>query len=193
MTETGWEKRTADLRQQLASIKSRANKDSKRFQELSKQAEYLKIRFLAHQLEARRKFLARSRGAASAVKNKKGLATALGAAAGASIIVGIITKDRTAAMTAGMIGSKAALQGLGETDWAICLGKHLAVAPKDNTTPGDFWVTWDSLQAALDELEERTINGAPLGNLDNIISVLKKTKKLIIIIKAPPGKASKQP
>jgi hypothetical protein len=191
MTETGWKQRANGLRQQLASIKSRANKDSARFQELSKQAEYLKIRFLAHQLEVRRKSLALSRGSASLVKNKKGLATTLGAAAGASIIAGIITRDGTAAMAAGMIGSKAALQGMGESDWAVCLGKHLAVAPQDDTAPRDVWVTWDSLQAALDELEEKAKNGVPLGTLDNIISELKKTKKLIIIIKAPPSGSTK--
>jgi hypothetical protein len=181
MTETGWKQRADGLRQQLASIKSRANKDSARFQELSKQAEYFKIRFLAHQLEARRKFLALSRGAVSLTKNKKGLATTLGIAAGASIIAGMMTKDGIAAANVGVKGLSGALQELGETGWAVCLGERLAVASLDNVKQGDVWVTWDSLQAALHELEEMAKNGAPLGNLDNIISELKKNKKLLII------------
>jgi hypothetical protein len=193
MTETGWKQRANGLRQQLTSIKSRSHMDSARFQELSKQTEHCKVRFLAHQLEARRKFLALSRGAASPIRNKKGLIITLGAAAAASILSRVITDDRIAAMTAGIMGSKAALQGLGETDWAVCLGKHLAVKPQDDTTPGDIWVMWGSLQAALNELKERAINGASLGNLDNIISELKKTKKFVFLIRASTGLKPKKP
>ena len=190
MTETGWEKRVHSLRQQLILLKSRAYKDSARFQELWRQTEYCKVQFLAYQLEARRKYLARSRGVVSIVENKKGLSVALGVAAGMSILTGMITKDGIAAVHAGVTGLSGTLQGLGETDWAVCLGGHLAVASSENITRGDVWVTWDSLKIAMHELEELVKNGAHLGNLDNIISELKKSKKLLFVIKAPTGGAT---
>jgi len=192
MTETGWEERMNGLRQQLTSIKSRVHADSTRFKELWRQAEYCKVRFLAYQLEARRRSLARSRGFASLAENKRGLYVTLGTAVGASILTGMITKDGIAAANAGATGLNRALQGLGEADWAVCLGrKHLAVASQDNITRGDVWVTWDSLQTALHELEERAKSGASLGSLDNIISELKKSKKLLFVIRASTGRATK--
>lgn len=191
MTETGWEQKADALRQQLTSIKSRAHTDSARFKELWRQAEYCKVKSLAYQLEARRTFLARSRGVASLAENKKGLPVTLGTAAGLSILTGIMTKDGIAAVNAGVTGLSKVLQRLGETDWFVCLGKHLAVVPSNKITPGEVWVTWDSLQAGLHELEERVKNGTLLGNLDNIISELKKTKKLIFVIPAPTGGKTK--
>jgi len=190
MAETGWEKRANGLRQQLASIKSRAHADTTKSQELWRQAEYCKVQVLAYQLEARRKSLARSRGVAFLAENKKHLPAALGITAGVSILTGILTKDGITAMNAGITGLSGALQGLGETDWAVCLGRHLAVASRDNITRGDVWVTWDSLKTALRELEELVKNGAHLGNLDNIIYELKKSKKFLFVIKAPTGGAT---
>ena len=189
MTETGWEKRLNGLRQQLASIKSRVHANTTRSQELRRQAEYCKVQFLAYQLETRRKFLARSRGVASLAEKKKGLPL-LGVAAGMSILTGIITKDGIVAANAGVKGLSGALQGLGETDWAVCLGGHLAVASQDNITRGEVWVTWDSCKTVLRELEELVKNGAHLGNLDNIIYKLKKSKKILFVIKAPTGGAT---
>ena len=134
-----------------------------------------------YQLEAKRKHLARSRGVASLAEPKKSLPL-LGASAVISILTGMITKDGDAAMNVGIRGLNSALQGLGETEWAVCLGKHLAVASQDHITRGDVWVTWDSFQVALHELEERAKSGAPLGSLDNIISELKKSKKLLFMM-----------
>lgn len=187
MIEIDWEKRMNGLRQQLTLIKGRAFKDSARFQELWKQTEYTKVQLLAHQLEARRKHLARSRGVVSIVENKKGLPVALGAAAVASILTGIITKDGNAAANAGVKGLSGTLQGLGETEWVVCLEQNLAVAPWDNIRREGVWVTWDSFKTALRELEELAKNGAHLGNLDNIIYKLKKSRKILLVIKPPTG------
>ncbi len=181
MGKTNWENTLEDLRHQLDLIQSRAHEDSVRFKELREQVESTKIRFLVYQLDNRRKFLARSRGTAFLSKPKKSLPL-LGVSVGLSIMTGLITKDMHAAMNAGKRGLNGGLQGLGETDWAVCLGKHLAVASQDHITRGDVWVTWDSLKIALRELEERAKSGAPLGSLDNIISELKKSKKLLFII-----------
>jgi len=140
---------------------------------------------VAHQLEVRRKSLALGRGFASVTKNKGGLPVALGIAAGASILAGMITKDGSAAARAGLTGFKGALQGIGETDWAVCLGRNLAIVPRDNITPGQIWVTWDSLKTALRELEERAKSSAHLENLDDIISQLWKSKRLVVAINSP--------
>jgi len=190
MKEANWENTLEDLRHRLDLIQSRAHEDAVRFEELREQIESTKIRFLVYQLDTRRKFLARSRGIATLAEPKK-ILPLLGVSAGISILTGMITKDRDAAMNVGIRGLNGALLRLGETEWAVCLGKHLAVASQDHITRGDVWVTWDSLQAALHELEERAKSGAPLGSLDNIISELKKSKKLLFIIRASTGGATK--
>ena len=188
MKETNWENALEDLRHRLDLIQSRAHEDSVRFEELWRQAEYTKVHILAHQLESRRKHLARSRGVGSLAENKKSLPIALGMTAGITVLTRMITKDW---LFAGATGAKDALRELGETEWAVCLGKHLAVASQDHITRGDVWVTWDSLQVALHELEERAKSGAPLGSLDNIISELKKSNKLLFVIRLSKGGATK--
>ncbi|MFC2010957.1 hypothetical protein ACFLUR_01530 [Chloroflexota bacterium] len=185
MKETSWEKALEDLRDRLDLIQSQAREDSAKFQELWRQAEYTKVQFLVHQLEAWRKHLARRRGIASFTKNKKGLPLALGMAAVESILTGIMTRDGIAAVNAGAKGLSGTLKEQGDTDWAVCLGKHLAVAPQNNITLGDIWVTWDSLQTALRDLEERAKSGAQLGDIDSIISELKKNRKLRFVIRQP--------
>ncbi len=184
MTGIGWGKRVNGLRQELTSIRSRAHMDSTRFQELQTQAACCKVQLLAHQLEARRKSLAGDRGFASVGGNGKRLSAALGIAAGASIFTGIMTKDRSAAANAGLSVFDRRMQGLGETDWTVCLGRQLIVAPWADITVGQVWFTWDSVKATLFELEEQAKNGASLGNLDAVISELQKSKRLIMAIKA---------
>ena len=183
MTETGWETTIKCLRQQLASIKNRALAASARFEELRRQAEFTKIQSLTYQLEARRKFLAQSRGAASLMKNPNNLLSAGLLAAGLSVLTHMFTKDR---LIAGATGAKEALGRFGETEWVVCLEKDLAVAPWDSVRHGGVWVTWKSLMIVLDELAVRAKDES-LGNLDNIISELKKSRKLLFVIQAPTG------
>jgi len=182
MRETFWKKTLTDLRHQLDLIHSRAHEDAVRFEELREQIESTKIRFLVYQLDTRRKFLARSRGAAYIAEPRKSLPL-LGVSAAISILTGMITKDGDAAMNVGIRGLNGALQGLGETDWAVSLGNNLEIAPLDNVGQGKDWVTWDSLKIAMRELELRAKNDA-LGNLDNIISELRKSKSLVFVNKA---------
>ena len=185
MAETDWETTIKGLRQQLASIKNRALVASARFEELRRQAEFAKIQFLTYQLEARRKHLARSRGVASLIKNPNNLPSAGLWAVGLTVFTGMFTKDW---LTAGVTGAKGALGGVGETKWAVCLEAELAVAPWDNIRQEGIWVTWESLMIALDELAIRAKDES-LGNLDNIISELKKSRKLLFVIQAPTGGA----
>ena len=188
MKEANWENTLEDLRHRLDLIQSRALTDSIRFEELRRQAESTKIQSLTYQLEARRKFLAQSRGVASLKKNPNNLISAGLLTVGLTVLTGMFTKDW---LTAGVTGVNGALMKYGETEWFVCLGKHLAVAPLDHITRGDVWVTWDSLKIALRELEERAKSGAPLGSLDNIISELKKSKKLLFVIRMSTSGATK--
>ncbi len=191
MKATNWENALEDLRHRLDLIQIRAHEDSVRFEELREQIESSKIQFLVYQLDTRRKFLARVRGTAYLSKPKK-ILRLLGVSTAASILIGMITKDRIAAKNVGLGSLDGALLRLGETEWDVCLGKHLAVAAsQDHVARGDVWVTWDSLKMALRELEERAKSGAPLGSLDNIISELKKSKKLLFIIRMSTSGATK--
>ncbi|MFC2014788.1 hypothetical protein ACFLUP_02210 [Chloroflexota bacterium] len=179
MTRIDWKKRASDLTQELTFIRRRASISTGNFQECRKQVERSKVQFLAYQIEAKRKFLARSRGVASVAKDRKGLPAILGIAAAASVLAGIITKDASCAANGGLSGLSGALQGLGETDWVICLGKQVAVVSRDNITPGRVWLTLDSVKATLKELEQKAQNGAHLGNLDAIFLEMPRNKKLV--------------
>ena len=176
MTGTGWETTIKGLRQQLASIKNHALADSTRFDELRRQIESTKIQFLVSQLETRRKHLARSRGVASLIKNPNKLPAAGLWAVGLVLNV-IFTKDW---LTAGAKGAKDALGGLGETEWFVCLGKNLAVAPLDNIKHGGLWVTWKSLMIALAELAVLAKDKS-LGNLGNIRTELLKNENIVFL------------
>ena len=186
MTETGWETTIKCLRQQLASIKNRALAASAKSEELRRQAEFTKIQSLTYQLEARRKFLAQSRGVASLIKNPNNLPSAGLWAAVLTVLTGIFTKDW---LTAGVTGANGALRGLGETEWAVCLETELAVAPRDSVRQGKIWVTWKSLMIALDELAVRAKDES-LGNLDNIIAKLLKNKNIVFVIPPLTGGAT---
>ncbi len=177
MTETDWETTIKGLRQQLASIKNRALAASARFEELRRQAELTKIQSLTYQLEARRKFLAQTRGVASLKKNQNKLPVAGLLAAGLTVFTGIITKDWLAA---GVTGVNEALRGLGEIEWIVCLRPNLVVAPWDNIGQGRLWVTWKSLMIALDELAVLAKNES-LGNLGNIIAELLKNENIVFL------------
>jgi len=181
MKKVGWEKRVNDLRQEVNWIKDCAGKTSNNFKGLQRQAECCKVRFLTYELDKKCRSLTRSRGVVSVVENGNGLAATLGIAGIASILAGMITKDGLTAANAGLSGFNGALQGLGKTDWAICLDGGLEILPRDKITAGRVWFTWDSVMTALNELEQTAQNGAHLGNLDKVIFEVRKSKKLVAI------------
>ncbi len=182
MTRIGWEKRVNALRQEITQIVSGARTSSGKFQGLQKQSECCKAQFLTYEIDAKCKSLARSRGTTSITQNGKGLPLALGIAAAATILMRGVSKDRFAPADAGISGFSGALQGLGETDWAICLGRQLAVVPRNNITSGQIWFTWESVRAALNELEQRARNGARLGDLDAVIFEVNRSKKIVAYV-----------
>jgi hypothetical protein len=182
VTRIGWEKRVNALRQEVTQVMSEARISSGKFQELQKQAECCKVQFLIHQLEVKRRSLARDRGGASVVKDGKGLPAALGFAAVASIVIGIISHDKRATATAGLSSFNGALRGIGETEWAVCLDRQLTVRPRNHIAAGRVWFTWDSVRAALNELEQQAQNRTHLGNFDAVISEVRRSKRLVAVI-----------
>ena len=189
MTRIGWEKRVNALRQEVTQVMSEARISSGKFQELQKQAECCKVQFLAYEIEARCKSLARNRGLASITKNQKGLPVVLGIAVAASILTGMVSKDRFSPLNAGMLGFNGALQGLGKTDWAVCLGRQLAIVSRNNIASGQVWLTWESVRVALHELEQRAQNGAHLGDLNAVICEVNRSKKLVVYVSVVTGEA----
>jgi hypothetical protein len=179
MSKNNWEQTLGGLQKDIASIKDKAGTFSMKFKEVSRQSEPLKIAFLSHRLEAQRKSLARTRGYESIMRDRKRLGISLGAAAVGLIFGGIATKDKLYAANTGLSSFEATLQGLGETAWAVSLGKGLRFVPENNVTPGETWVTWDSLKSALARLEKEASHGVKLGNLDSVISRLQKSRELI--------------
>ncbi len=181
MSKKDWEQTLDGLKQEIASIKGRAGMFSVKFEEVRRQAESFKIKVLIHRLDERRRSLARTRGYTSIIRDSKGLGISLGAAAAGLIFGGIISRDKFAAVGTGLSSFDAAVQGLGETTWAVSLGKDLTILPGDNTTPGKTRVTWGSLKSALAQLEREALRGIALGNLDNVISRLQERKELVYL------------
>ena len=187
MIRTGWEGGVGDLRQEISRIAGRAGVSSGKIQDLQAQAECCKVQFLTYEIDARCHSLALNRGSASITQNGKGLTLVLGIAAAAAIFGGGGNKDRYAALNTGLAGLNGALQGLGKTDWAVRLGKQLVVMPRNNITPGKVWLTWESLRAAFDELEQRAQRGARLGDLDAVIFEVKRSKNLLVYMPVMPS------
>jgi hypothetical protein len=172
-----------DLRQKLDSVRRHAHAASIAFEELRTQAESLKIRALKHHLDRQRVLLAGSRGFITIMRNRKALRTSLVIAAAASAVTGVLSKDKLAAANAGLSTLDGMLQEAGRTDCAVCLGKRLTVTPKDEITSGGIWVAWDSVKEALAKLETEASMGAPLGNLDSIVSRLRDSANIIVLNK----------
>ena len=181
MSKKDWEQTLDDLKQGIAAIKGRAGMISVKFEEVRRQAESFKVKVLNHRLEEQRRSLARTRGYTSIMRDRKGLGASLGAAAAGLILAGLISRDKFTALNTGLSSFDATLRGLGETTWAVSLGKDLTVLPRDNITSGKTWVTWGSLKTALAQLEREASQGVALGSLDSIISRLQRRKELVYL------------
>jgi len=192
MSSNNWEQTLDELKQEIASIKSRSGTFSTKFEEVRRQAESLKIAFLNHRLEAQRRSLARTRGYTSIMRDGKRLGASLGAAAAGLIFGGIITRDKFAALHTGMSAFDGALQGLGQTRWFVSLSKKIAVAPENSLSPEGIWVTWESLNRAMKGLKDKAVVGEKLGNLDNVIFKLKREKLVYLGLPVAKPDSSKE-
>jgi hypothetical protein len=191
MIENGIGKTLTDFGEKLNLIESRAKKTLTRFEVLRREAEFLKMEFLQRYLGERRKDIARSRGFTILLKDRRKVRDSLLVAAGSFILGGLISKDKFAALGAGMSGFDGVVQGLGETKWFVSLGKKILVAPAGNLLSDRTWFTWESIIAPIEELKKRALRGEQLGSLDDIIdnlkSIVSSAHPVWIMIPKQPG------
>ena len=185
MSDNKWAKTIADLKKELACIESSSQGVSRRFEILQREAESLKVEFLKYSLEKQRKAVARQRGLALLIRDRKKIGAGLAVTAGASILGGLIAKDKDAALNAGLSGFNGVLQGFGETRWAVSLQKELVIVPNNAIPAKGTWITFESLITAIDYLKTEALQGKRLGTLDNIIQRLQQSKDKLIYIACP--------
>ena len=185
MPSSSWNQTLVNLEKELVSIKNRAEEISNRFELLVREAESSKIELLQYSLEKQRESVARRRGIMSLNRDKKKIEASLGIAAGGFILGGLIAKDKYAAMSAGLSGLDGALEGFGETKWAVSLGKKMVIAPHDSIPSKGTWVTLESLKGAIEDLKEKASQGEQLGTLDNVIYRLKQSRRKLVYLSMP--------
>jgi hypothetical protein len=185
MSDNNWAQSIADLRKELTSIEDSSRNMARRFQILERQAESLKTEFLKYSLEKQREAIARQRGFALLIRDRKKIATGLAVTAGFSILGAAISEDKDGALNAGLSGFNGLLQGLGETEWAVSLDKEPVIVPYNAVPAGGTWVTLGSLISAIDELKTEALQGRRLGTLDNVIQRLRQSRRKLVYITRP--------
>jgi hypothetical protein len=182
MLDNRWAKAIADSRKELARIESNSRTLSRRFEMLQLEAESLKVEFLEYSLQKQRTAVARQRGFAFLIRDRKKVRTGLAVSGGAFFIGGLIAKDKDAALNAGLSGFYGVLQELGETRWAVSLQKELVIVPYDAIRTKGMWVTFESLIAAIHDLKTEALQGKRLGTLDDIIERLQQQNRKLVHI-----------
>jgi len=66
------------------------------------------------------------------------------------------------------------VQGFGESKWCVLLGKKISVVPEEIVSSKVAWISLDSFYKTIEELKKRALAGKKLGNLDDVISKLKR-------------------
>ena len=180
-----WDRTLANLERDIALIESRAKETTTQLEALRREMESFKLDFLMRSLEAQRKAAARSRGATALIENQRMRRGGLLAAASGFILGGLVTKDTSSAFGAGMSSFNSLLQGLGETRWAVSLGKMMVVTPEDVIPSVGAWVTLESLKAALAELRQKALAGQELGGLGSLIAKLSRGRRKLVYLSLP--------
>ena len=166
------------LRQELTLNEAKASEIGNRFEILCRETESIKVDALQNYLEEQRKSVARDRGIASLIKDRKRVRDSVLVAAGSFVLGGLLTRDKFGAITAGISGFDGMVQGLGESKWCVLLGKKISVVPEETISPQATWITLASFYKTMEELKKRALAGEKLGNLDNVISKLTKKPRL---------------
>jgi hypothetical protein len=181
MSSSSWNQTLVNLKNELASIKGKAEEISDRFPTLAREAESLKIELLEHSLEKQRRSVARRRGVVSLTRDKKKIGTTLAMGVGGLILDGLITKDKYSALNTGLSVLDHALQAYGATEYAVSLGKEIVVTSKDELPSKGTWVTLESLKKAVEGLKAEASGGQQLGDLNNVIHRLEQCTKLVYL------------
>jgi len=162
------------LRQELVLTEVKAREIGDHFEVLRRETESIKVDALQNYLEQQKKSAARDRGIPSLLTNRKRMRDSLIVAAGGFILGGLLTRNKFGALTAGMSGFDGMVQGFGESKWCVLLGKKILVVPEEMVSPQVTWITLDNLYKTMEELKNRALSGANLGNIDDVISKLKQ-------------------
>ena len=171
MSASGWKQALADLKEELAQIHDDSKRITRQLERSTKDAECCKIEFLQGYLDEQCRAVARQRGWQSVVRDKRILGPSLAVSAAAAILGGLVTKDKYAAMNAGLSTLNSTLRRLGSTRWAVSLGSNMVVTAWDAIPPNGKWVTLESLKLALQCLKAEASQGKELGTLDDVINL----------------------
>lgn len=181
-----------NLSDQLVSLKEMPCNVTGTLDNFARQAELLKLKFLDRILEKKRVVQAKDLGFAAVKKDKNKLLLGIASALGQSVLQGVMSKDPSTALEAGISGFDGFLQGLGESKWVVSLDKQFIVVPKDEVFAGHTWVTWETLHSAMEELRQRALVGESLGNLDSIIDKLKHNHSGLMYVLGPIARVSSE-
>lgn len=173
------------LNEQLMSVERTSLSLTAKFEDLSREAEGLKLGVLERALENNRVSQAKQLGFTAMRRDHGKLGIGLALAVGQSLLQGAVSKDKSVALTAGISSLNGFAEGLGDSRWAVSLDRQFIVVPRDKVFSGRVWVTWESLQAAMKELKQRAIGGEELGDLDTIIDKLKHGWSKLVYLLIP--------
>ena len=166
------------LSQELNLTTVKATEINVRFEALCRETESIKVDALQNYLEEQKISVSRDIGISSLIKDRKRVRDSLLVAAGGFILGGLLTRDKFEAVSAAMSGFDGMVQGFGESKWCVLLGKKISVVPEETISPQVTWITLASFYKTMEEFKESTLAGEKLGNLDDVISKLKKKPRL---------------
>ena len=162
------------LRDELASIKSKALGIHSSLESLLSEAEMIKILVIEFYIEKQKQAASRDKGITSLFQDKRRVRDSLIVAAGSFVFGGLLTKNKFQALSAGLSGFDGMVQGFGETRWCVLIGNKISVVPEGAISAKVPWITLANFYRAIEELKRRALAGVKLGNLDGVISKLMK-------------------
>lgn len=174
-----------NLNRQLVSIEGITRGVISKFDDLVRETDLLKLEIIEHVLENKRMSQASQLGFAVMKQDKKKLIIGLASAIGGSLLQGVVTKDKSSALPAGISSFNGFLRGLGDSRWTVSLDKQFIIVPEDKVFAGRIWVTLESLQSTIKELRRKVLGGEKLGSLQSVIDELKQERSKLTYVFVP--------
>jgi len=154
MRADDWSKALDELRENLVTVERKANDLLLQLPALCKILESLKVDILKSKLEKERRHAARVQGVAAIKQDKGKLGMSLGLGVAGLVLGGALSRDSNFALSTGLGAFDATLQQFGKSLWTVSLDRTTLVVPRDQITAGRFWVTWESLNKAMEKLQK---------------------------------------
>jgi len=162
------------IRQELILTEVEAVEISSHYEVYCREMESMKVDALIKYIERQIRSAAFNRGFTNLFEDRKKARDSLIVAGIGFVLGGLFTGNKHEAMMAGMSGFNGMVQGFGESNWYVLLGKKISVLPEETIPPYGLWITLNSFYTVMAELKKRALVGSSLGSLDDIISELKK-------------------